>query len=728
MEALLKNLKEHVTCSICLDTYTEPKTIDCLHTFCCKCLEKHALTSQRQGLYRCPECQAQVGIPEGNRFDRLPSSFLHNSLLSLLAVRRSNDGNEIGCSFCQKKSAEINYCFDCEKFLCPDCIKAHDLFRTAAFEGHKVTPVRQFQPEDYEALLKRQSFCSQKYHEREVTRFFCLHDQCQISVCHVCIVTDHKSHDVVPLEKAADDEKANIIAEAERMKEKIQACSDLIRHFETTEAELEANITIAKRQVSETAEQMVAKIREREHEVITLLEETRVLRIEKLHSAKELLLSLEKQRKQAVEFANSLVQRSSSSDIMQSKKNLKQRFKVLSEAKLPPLPVSSFVKFVPTFGPDSLKLGFAAFGDTNVHRSTVEGLSQNFQAGKVAELSICPKTSEGEISNNEQDQVEVFVEPADQVAILTICKQQDGKFQVKFVAKVPQTYNVTAKVNGESLANSPFSIRVNERRFDVVGELNSGKVLLQPRGIATSSKGLIAVADCQSHAIVILDKEGKHLRNVSSRGNNAGQLQGPADVTFLNDDEILVADQLNHRIQQFNVQSGKFVKSFGKEGTGDGEFRNPSSVRMDNNGHVVVTEYCNNRIQVLTKDGVPVFKFGDRAPTLDRPLGCICHKDMFIVSDSGNHCLKVYDGSGRFLHKIGEEGQADGQFKLPWGLCVDKYDNVLVCDTNNNRIQQFTIEGRFTGKHVVNKPWGITKTAGSILISGFSTNNVFIIK
>lgn len=55
------------------------------------------------------------------------------------------------------------------------------------------------------------------------------------------------------------------------MKEKIQACSDLIRQFETTQAELETNITIPKRQVSETAERMVAKIREREREVITLL-------------------------------------------------------------------------------------------------------------------------------------------------------------------------------------------------------------------------------------------------------------------------------------------------------------------------------------------------------------------------------------------------------------------------------------------------------------------------
>ena len=402
---------------------------------------------------------------------------------------------------------------------------------------------------------------------------------------------------------------------------------------------------------------------------------------------------------------------------------------MLSEAKEPPLPVSSFVKFVPTFASDSLKLGFAAFGDTNVHRSTVEGLSQNFQAGKVSELSICPKTSEGEISNNGQDQVEVLVEPVDQVAILTIFKHQDGKFQVKFVAKVPQTYNVTAKVNGESLANSPFSIMVNERSFDVVGELklNSDKVSLNLRGIAANSKGLIAIADYQSHSIVILDKEGKHLRNVGGHGSNAGQLQGSVNVTFLNDDEILVTDELNHRIQQFNVQSGKFVKRFGKQGTGDGEFRNPSSVCMDNKGQVVVTEFNNNRIQVLTKDGVPVFKFGDREPKLNHPLGCVFHRNMFIVSDRDNHCLKVYDGSGRFLHKIGEEGEADGQLKAPWGLCVDKYDNVLVCDRDNHRIQQFTIEGRFTGKHVVNKPWGITTTTdGTILIS--STNNVFIIK
>ena len=111
-----KNLKKHVKCSICLHTYNKPKTITCLHSFCCECLERHALTRQKQGLYPCAECQAQIRIAEENRFDNVFSSFFQNRFLSFLAARRSGEGNEISCSTCQKKSAKINYCFECENY------------------------------------------------------------------------------------------------------------------------------------------------------------------------------------------------------------------------------------------------------------------------------------------------------------------------------------------------------------------------------------------------------------------------------------------------------------------------------------------------------------------------------------------------------------------------------------------------------------------------------------
>lgn len=55
-----------------------------------------------------------------------------------------------------------------------------------------------------------------------------------------------------------------------------------------------------------------------------------------------------------------------------------------------------------------------------------------------------------------------------------------------------------------------------------------------------------------------------------------------------------------------------------------------------------------------------VFKFGDRVLILNCLFGCVCYKNMFIVFDSKNYCLKVYDGLGRFLYMIGEEGGVDG--------------------------------------------------------------------
>ena len=736
MESLLKNLKEHVTCSICLDTYTKPKTIACLHTFCYECLKKHALTSQKQGFYRCPECQAQVAIPEGNRFDNLPSSFLHNSLLSLLAVRRNAEGNEISCSTCQKKRAEINYCFDCEKFMCPDCVKAHEVFRSTVFEGHKVTPVKQFQAADYEALLKRQSFCSEKYHKKEVTKFFCV--DCQSCVCQVCINTDHKSHHVVPLGKAADDEKANILARAALVKEKKEVCRGVIREFEKTELELEADITTAKRQVSQTAEQMFGKpIRELEREAITALDKSRVSRIEKLNAGKLSVVSLEKQLDQALEFSNNLVERSSSSDIMQNKKNVEQRFEDLIKTTMPALPVSSSVEFVSTCEPELVRLGFTKFSETDVHGSTVEGLGQNFQAGREAELLICPKTSEGELRNKHHtDKVEVHIDPADQVRSLVTCEKGDGSFQTKFVAKVPGSYKMEVKINGEKLANSPFTVLVKAREFNVVGKLDfQGDVPQGSAGIAVNSKGVIAVADCEGQCILIFDEKEKFVRKLGCLGNNDGQFNSPADVTFLNDDEILVADECNHRIQQFNVQTGNFVKCFGKKGTGDGELKNPVSVCIRSEGNFVVVADCfNSRVQVLTVDGEPVLKFGDSgSERLDHPIGCVCRENKFIVTDYRNNCVKVFDGSGKFLYKFGEKGNADGQFIQPWGLCIDKYGNVLVCDWCNHRIQQFTLEGTFTGKTSSNvkleRPWGVATLADDrVLISDHHAKEVYILK
>ena len=733
MESLLKNLKKYIECSICLDNFTEPKTIACLHTFCCECLKKHALMSQRDGQFRCPECQTQIAIPEGNRFDQLPTSFLHNSLLSLLAVQQSGDGNDITCGFCKKKKDEASYCFECEKMLCCDCLNAHEMFRDAAFAGHKVTKVKQFQAEDYEALLKRKAFCTEKYHEKEVTRFYCR--VCKTCICQICINMNHKTHEIELLETAADEERANILEGVESMKQKHQTCRDIIRQLEERAANLEANITIAKRQVSQSAEQIIALIREREREAITTLENTRVSRIQELDALKKQVQQLEKQIKQAAEFASELAQRSSSADIIGNRKNLQERFEELLKTQFPDLPAHSFVKFVPSSAPDTLGLGLIMYDKTVAKRSTIEGLQQTFQAGVEAEISICPKTSQGKIGNPQhKDHVEVKVEPSDQLASLIINEETGGNFQIKFVPKLPGVYHITAMINEDSLAQSPFTIEVQERELKVDGELNlQNETLQNPAGVAVSSKGLIAIADCEKNCILICDKEGKIVRQVGCEGENPGKLSSPTDVTFIDDDEILVADQGNHRVQQFNVQSAQnFVNSFGRQGTEDGNFEYLVSVCMDYESRVIVADYENHRVQVLTRNGVPIFKFGDSGDeTLNCPLGCACFKNRFIVADSLNSCLKVYDSSGNLLCTIGERGNANGQFLKPCGVCVDQHENILVSDEETGHVQQFTKEGNFIGKTVskLTQPWGIaTMPDGRILVCDSRARKVLFLK
>ena len=195
-----------------------------------------------------------------------------------------------------------------------------------------------------------------------------------------------------------------------------------------------------------------------------------------------------------------------------------------------------------------------------------------------------------------------------------------------------------------------------------------------------------------------------------------------------------MADELNHRIQQFNVQTGNFVKSFGKFGTRDGEFWNPVSVCVDDEGHVIVADCCNHRVQVLSQDGEPLFKFGDSGPEKLGPFGCIYCENQFIVCDYDNNSVKFYDNTGTFLYKIREAGEGDGQVNGPLGLCAQKcgdHHNLLVCERNNGRVDQYTLEGCFTGKTDY-KFEGLTRITttpdGHILASDSEAEKIYILK
>ena len=675
MEPLLKNLEKQVTCSICLDRYTEPKTISCLHTFCCVCLEEHARRNHKQGKFRCPECQAEIDLPEGNRFDRLPNSFFHKSLLGLLAA------------------------------------------------------------EDYEASLKpREPFCLQ--HKREIARCFCF--SCEACICTICMAEDHRNHEFELLTKAAHKEKTYIMSSVETIKEKANMFRAVIGKFEKTCDDVEIIIAIAKQKVSQAAEHMIAKIRQQEEQLLQSLEVTRRKRLERINSAKKEVESLMKQMNQAAEFAENLVQRSSSTDIMQNKKTLKQKFEELRGVQVPKHHQTTVAKFNAACRVEDVKLGFIETTEykADASKSTLDGLDQTLQAGVEAELTLSPKSAEGKMSSQAdlKDHVEFLIEPANDVRNVIVTEKEDGNLQLKFTPKVPGAYSIEVKINGDKLPNCPFTVQAKERELVVVGELElklfPGDTFRRLFGIAVNKKGEIAVTDNIGHCLYVFDKDGSFLRKKGRKGENPGEFLYPNAVSYLNDTEVLIADCWNHRIQQVGIQTGTVVKSFGKYGAGKGEFMKPYDVCLDDEARIVVTELGNNRIQVMSKEGESILTFGDSGPEkLNNPTSCLPYKNVFLVSDEDNHCIKAFDQSGTYLYKFGKQGNQDGQFNCPHGMLVDINNNLLVCD--NNRVQQFSLDGRFTGKSItrIPTPFGIATTPdGRILVTSGAAKKVYILR
>ena len=104
------------------------------------------------------------------------------------------------------------------------------------------------------------------------------------------------------------------------------------------------------------------------------------------------------------------------------------------------------------------------------------------------------------------------------------------------------------------------------------------------------------------------------------------------------------------------------------------------------------------------------------------------------MSDYYDDSMKFYDNTGTFLYKIRGPRQDYEQLLGPCGLCLQKcgdHHNLLVCDRNSGRVDQYTMEGCFTGKTDY-KFKGLTRIAttpdGLILVSDWVANKIYILK
>ena len=213
----IKNRISMLHCYICGKHYSEPKLLNCLHSFCLQCLDSLIFYKHNQKI-ECCVCGQRTKIPDSD-MSSLPTNVIIKHLLDLNADLKKN----LFCDICilhgeERKSA--GQCIDCNDMLCSECCEKHNYSRQTI--SHTVVSLDDITSNQQCVVRLRESTvlnCNE--HEDEKLKFYCI--TCQIVVCRDCVLLSHSSHQVLTSEKVIQkikDEIEGKIGKLNKTKEK----------------------------------------------------------------------------------------------------------------------------------------------------------------------------------------------------------------------------------------------------------------------------------------------------------------------------------------------------------------------------------------------------------------------------------------------------------------------------------------------------------------------------
>ena len=80
----------------------------------------------------------------------------------------------------------------------------------------------------------------------------------------------------------------------------------------------------------------------------------------------------------------------------------------------------------------------------------------------------------------------------------------------------------------------------------------------------------------------------------------------------------------------------------------------------------------------------------------------------YIVCDSGNHRINVYNNTWDRIRTIGRGGSNDGELNFPFSAIVSDEDTIIISDRVNHRVSEFSFNGTFL-HHLLVRSDGINR-------------------
>ena len=421
-EKALKKVEDQLDCSVCLETYTDPKLLQCLHVFCRKCLVKLVVKDQQgQLILICPICRQDTPVPANGTAGLQPAFHI----IPFLDIAKE----------LKKATADLP---------------------ASAERAKRISTTR---------TLDRIKVCCPKHNGKEV-ELYC--ETCEEPLCWKCIAKGgkHHSHDYDELDKAFEKYKVEMTASLRPMEQQLTTIKKALAQFERRCGEISDQRAAIEADVHKRFRQLREVLDVRETEVISQLHQLTQRKLKSLAVQRDQIETLLARLGSCIGFVRESLETGRQAEVLMMKTAVVKQVKEMTTTISPDLLVPSKKANV-TFSA-STKFVTACQKYGQVSAPGFPDSSKCHVTGKGTEAAVVGETATAVLHAIDFDgqpckdhillEYELVSELTGTRTRGSVERRGQSQYEIKYKPPVKGKHQLHVKVEGQDIRGSPFSV------------------------------------------------------------------------------------------------------------------------------------------------------------------------------------------------------------------------------------------------------------------------------
>ena len=733
-DKLLQTLKVKTTCQVCNKTYTDPKTLPCLHSFCAACIEPRDVSEEADHCeIQCPECSKPAAVEEASA---LPNAFqISRDIAEYKFVQKIYGNADNPCEKCtsSSNSKATNFCEGCNRFVCDLCVTIHRSW--SEFATHKLVRISDLK-ENYQKYVPDPTGSSTCPEHKKDCNLYC--ETCHEEICHECIIKGHRDHhynlaqDSVQQHKDVVTEKLSSTVEIPKnLNTAIAKLDTLVQNLESMKESTTVKINATFDEVEATLSQQRKALLEEVTEVTE--DKTEILQNQKLS-----LMCLKDKVVLCQDFIKKTLGSDHISEFFTLEQNITDRLaevkKEFEATDLRPLEQPevhfSFNEHTLTALLRSAHVSDGSVLHVSSASDTVSLLESVYTLNEVVTFFIAFSSSFFKMATNPSDELaaEIKYIRDGSVSAATVVLSETGFAKIQCSFKERGRYQISVTISGRHITSSPHAFFIKPPLQHFHTTVRSITKVSNPSGIAVNSKNQVIVSQ-ESNTITMYGRVFRKVLSFGSQGEGQGQFNSPSGLAVDANDCIYISDGKNNRIQKFDPE-GNYISEFTGEENTCGQLNSPSGIKVNKDGNIHVVDRGNSRIVVLSSNMEYKSTIGSGGQLSDPKDLAFDSNGCIFVTDLKQNSVYVFQETGEYRGRFGGTGTQKGRLNRPTGIAIDRFGRLFICESSNHRVSVFSTSSEFlecfsAGLSMVN-PCALTVDAdGFVYIASSDAIHIF---